>query len=280
MANELAKTAIAGHQLPDFLKGKTAQHRMGNLDNSDLIIPRVKILQAIDPLVTEFDNAKAGNFWHTLRQENLGPSILGIPITTRKSFLLWAPRGDERGILARSMDGIHWDPPNAEFTVKPKDSPHPITWRTAPTVAESGLAEFGSSIPGDPGSKPAAALNYETLWHLPEHDTNVLIINTRSAVSVYKHLYSAIFDRKLDSFYQVFTITTSLEKSANGPYFNYKYLSAGFVQDPVLGKNMEDLHAQMKEAKFRADDEEADTPAASGAPERRRETAADKKSKY
>jgi hypothetical protein len=160
MAQEVANT---NSQVPDHLRDfKKAS--IGNVDSSDRIIPRIKLIQAISPELQEFPEAKAGQFWHTTAQQNLGPSLKAIPIIIRKSYVLWAPRSDDRGILARAMDGIHWDPADAEFTVKPKGSSQSITYRTRKTVAESKLDQFGSSIPGDANSPPAASLTYNMMW--------------------------------------------------------------------------------------------------------------------
>src|SRR6187399_638615 len=158
MANEVATRE---EQLPDYLKEMVGkQERLGNLDETDRIVPRLLLLQALSPEVTAYENAKAGSFWHNTRRENLGAIVKGVFITVRKSIILWAPRGDDRLMLARSNDCIHRDNPNMEFQVKPKGASKPIVWNTRGNVRESGLLEFGSSIPGDSRSNPAASLTY------------------------------------------------------------------------------------------------------------------------
>jgi hypothetical protein len=198
MSNNVAKTdaGIPAH-LAQYQKSK-----IGNVDSTDRIIPRVKLMQAISPELVDFPEAKAGQFWHTIAQQNMGPTIRAVPIIIRKSFVLWAPRNDDRGILARAMDGIHWDPADAEFTVKPKGSPNPVTYRTKGTVAESGLDKFGTSIPGDANSPPAASLTYNMMWHLvdfPELSPSI-IINTRSSVKPMQQLLSRIDSKPVPHF--------------------------------------------------------------------------------
>lgn len=260
--------AVAGQSaLPDFLKG-VEKVKLGNVDHSDLIVPRIKLLQAISPEVEEFEEAKAGGFWHTLGMENLGDTVTIVPILVRKRYALWAPRGDERGILARSDDAIHWDPPNAEFEIKLKGVAKKIVWATKPTVAESGLAEFGSSNPEDENSQPAAALTYEILAFLPDYPdmSPVLILNTRSSVKKAKQLISSLEMRNVPHYAQQIKMSVVKENGTEGPYNNYKYAGNGFVDEDTY-KITKELYDRWSETDFRANDEAdeaSDAPAAGG----------------
>ena len=210
-----------------------AKSKIGNVDSTDLVIPRVKLLQAISPELQDYPEAKTGNFWHSIACQNMGPTIRAIPIVIRKSYVLWAPRNDDRGILARAMDGIHWDPPDAEFSVKPKGSPNSVTYRTKKTVAESRLDQFGTSIPGDAQSPPAASLTYNMLWYFPDFDelSPSVIINTRSSVKPMQQLLSRIDAKPVAHYAQVYEISSVQQKGAEGPYFNFAYASAGFANE-------------------------------------------------
>lgn len=227
MAQDIANTNAG---VPDYLRDFTKREKIGNLDESDRIVPRVQLLQAISPEVTEYENAKAGHFWHNIAAENLGPKLLAVPIIMRKSIVLWSPRGDERGILARSMDCVHWDNPNMEFTVKPKNSPKPVTWKTMANVAESGLDKFGSSVPEDKNSTPAASLTYSTLWFLTEfpHYSPAVLINTRSSLKPTQQFYNRIELRPVAHYAQMWEIGIFQDKGAEGPFFNYTYKAAGY----------------------------------------------------
>ena len=257
MANEVTTKNEA---VPDYVKNMSSKPKIGNLDESDRIVPRVQLLQAISPEVTQYENAKPGNFWHNLAGELLGPKLLAVPIVVRKSYILWAPRSEERGILARSMDCIHWDQPNAEFTVKPKGSPHPVTYKTKGTVEESGLAKFGSSIPGDPNSPPAASLTYNTLWYLVEHPhlSPVVLINTRSSIKPTQQLYNRIDLRPGDHYTQQWEIGVTQEKGQEGPYFNYSYKAAGYPPQEIA-EYCKSMYERYQQLDWRATDEhEAD----------------------
>lgn len=258
MTKDTKATAVAvvedKDKLPAHLtSGKTS--RLGNVDSSDLILPRIKLLQAISPEVEEFEKAKAGEFWHSIAGVSLGKELRMIPVVIRKSYVLWSPRNDQRGVLARSNDGIHWDRVE-EFRVKPKGSPKEVVWRTEHTVKESGLDQFGSSIPGDANSPPAASLTYNILVYLPDFPdlSPAVLLNTRSAVKKAKMLISKIEMRPVDHFGQEFTVTPIQEQGAEGPYWNYAYTGNGYASagDYETAKMM---YEKFSSADFKANDE-------------------------
>jgi hypothetical protein len=256
----MGDVAKARNDVPAHLQGY-AKAKIGNVDSTDRIIPRIKLMQAISPELQDFEEAKAGQFWHTIAQQNLGPTIKAIPILIQKSYVLWAPRNDDRGILARAMDGVHWDPADAEFRVKPKGSPTEVTYRTAKTVAESGLAEFGTSIPGDNNSAPAASLTYNMMWYLPDYPelSPSIIINTRSSIKPMQQLLSKIDSKPVPHFCQVYDIGSIQQKGAEGPYFNFIYTGSGFA-DEHNAKLCSDLFEQFSKGGWVANDESQDEP--------------------
>jgi hypothetical protein len=255
--NEITKTQS---NVPAHLQ-QYAKAKIGNIDSTDRIIPRVKLIQAISPELMDFPEAKAGQFWHTVAQENLGPTIKAIPIIIRKSYVLWAPRNDDRGILARAMDGVHWDPADAEFRVKPKGSPTEVVYNTKKTVAESRLDQFGTSIPGDSNSPPAASLTYNMMWYLVDFPnlSPSIIINTRSSIKPMQQLLSRIDSKPVAHYLQVYDIGTVQQKGAEGPYFNFSYTGAGFA-DEEQATICSGMFEQFNQGGWTANDESPDEP--------------------
>jgi hypothetical protein len=244
---------------PAFLRD-TGKQKLGNIDSTDLIIPRIKLLQAISPELETHEHAKAGRFWHTLAEETMtgpdGENLPFIPIMIRKSYVLWAPRNDDRMVLARAVDGVHWD--NKEvFKVKPKGAAGEVTWDTTKgTVAASGLDQFGTSIPGDPQSAPAASLTYEILAYFPDHPelSPSVILNTRSAVKKAKTLISKIEMRPVAHFGQIFNMSATKEAGAEGPYFGYAYTANGYVQSEDEFRRLHRLYEHFSQGAWRAND--------------------------
>lgn len=262
--NDLTKTNDSA--LPAYLQGgKTT--KLGNVDQNDLIIPRIKLLQSVSPEVEAYDSAKTGLFWHTLAEQPLGSSVNIIPIFMKKEIVLWAPRGDDRGILARSSDCINWDDgfENLTFEVKLKGIKEAVKYETKGNVAESRLMEFGQ-INGDPDSRPAAALTYRFMFLCPDFADlgPAIIINTRSSVRAAKQLISKIELRPVDHFAQLYTMETTDEVGDEGPYKGYKYSSAGFASEEMYNKAKE-LYVRFKDLDWKPNEEADDLAAGASA---------------
>jgi len=264
MANELTQPRTS--QLPDYLRDKMKTEKLGNIDKSDVVIPRIKLLQGTSPECEQYETAKSGQFWHAILNEPLGKELIGIPIVLRKTQVLWAPRNDDRGILARSRDAIHWEPPQGSFQVQFKGNPKIYTWRLAPTVAESGLDKFGSSRDDDPKSPPAASLTYELLWYFPERPDlgPSIILNSRGSVGTCQRLISMIEAKPVDHFYQLYAIQSVPDKGPSGePFSNYRYVSLGYAGESD-GEIASGMFKQYKDIAFRASDERDESGPPSG----------------
>lgn len=227
---ELAVPSASAVAMPDFMKGKAVAHLEG-VDASDMILPRMKLLQGISKEVEAFDNAKAGNFWHNVLNESLGTEIDFIVVAFKKKYLLMAPISDPRGVLARAEDGVNWSPPQGTFEVKLKGVKEPQVWKLAPTVRESGLAEFGSSVKDDPDSKPAAVLIYEFLVYLPDFPqySPIVMSLARSQAKRGKDLISKIRFRNAPLAGMRFTAVVTDEVGDEGPYKNIAFQNAGWA---------------------------------------------------
>ena len=156
---------------------------------------------------------------------------------------------------------------NAEFTVKPKGSAQSVTYRTANTVAESKLDQFGTSIPGDPNSAPAASLTYQMMWYLVDYPelSPSIIINTRSSVKPMQQLLSRIDSKPVAHYAQIYDISSVQQKGAEGPYFNFAYTGAGFA-DVDQAELCSAMFNQFNTGSWVASDESEEEPASGGAP--------------
>lgn len=228
--------------LPTFMQGGK-KSSIGNIDASDLIIPRLKLIQKISPETETYNEAVPGEFWHTIAEQSLGSELRIVPILCNKSVILWAPRGDERRILARSNDCIHWNTGgNESFDVKPKNATKQ-TWDTKGSVAESGLTEFGSSIDGDSNSTPAASLTYNLMLYLIDRPdiSPIMVINTRSSIKPGKDFLTKINMRDGKHYGQIFTMSAFLDGDSDEQFYNYRYSANGYVQDEELYKRLGEM---------------------------------------
>jgi hypothetical protein len=234
--------------VPDYLQGSAGGSQLQGIDNSDIALPSIRLLQATSEAVTMFDVARAGIFWHTGFDMPLGSDLDFIICANRKKYMLMAPPNDPRKVLARSDDGIHWVPPNGVFEVRLKNVKKPVVWETKPTVAASGLAEYGTFNPEDPDSPPAAVLMYEHLVILPEFAElgPAFFTFARSQIrKVRRELYPKValhgnHGRPMQALR--FRASVVEDKGPEGPFFNVTFSSAGWAT-----KQQFDLACSMQE---------------------------------
>lgn len=240
MANEVANVSSDDSQLPAYLQTGNKVVNNDNFDSSDVVIPRIKLLQGISPEVEQFNDAKSGNYWHTGLDMNLGAEMRFIVADRRKKYLLQAPIQDGQGLLARSDDARRWDRLGS-WQVKIKGQKNPVTWEIKDLdVEKSGMTSWGTSIPGDEDSPPAATLFYDYLVFLPDHlELGPAVISlARSQIKKAKKGLNdkismhATNGRPMQAL--IFQAGV-VEETADGQSFkNWSFRSAGFVQDESL----------------------------------------------
>jgi hypothetical protein len=168
-ASENAITPI--DQLPDYLKGNEASGGLENLDGSDYVVPRVKLLQSNSPEILKFAGvAIPGCYWHTGANVNLGKEINVIITYANKRVVLWSARNNNNAtMLAFSADGKTWAMGgNSTFEIENKRRAK-VKVSTGKDVVSSKLTEWGSSDPSDSKSAPAATQIYEYVIDLVDN---------------------------------------------------------------------------------------------------------------
>jgi len=220
---------MAKTQLPASMRKYAG---LGGLDVGDVEISRLKLLQAESSEITEFSNAKQGEFWHSLIADRIGSTVRICPIYIDWRFILWRPREAGGGILARADDGKHWAPADTEFTFMLK-SGHEVKWRTARTVAASRLDKRGSYDPSDPDSPPAAARMYSIVCSFPDRRDlpPAVIILQRAATPAATKLISALKVLRAPSFGVILEMASFKDKSQSGEFYNYSFEVFGPVED-------------------------------------------------
>jgi hypothetical protein len=248
-ANLPATTEPDFTNVPAHLRGmQTASE--SNMRQQDQIIPRIKLLQALSPEIEQYrDTARPGLFWHNVMNEPIGEdggrTLDFICFRSRFFYLLFAPRNDPRVVLARANDGIHWVPASGSFEVKLKGAPNKITYKMAPTVEASGLAEFGSA----------------NQMHLGP----VILSLARSQIKKGKLINTAHKQLGVAMTGLRFRDESIQEQGEEGPYFNHQFKRAGWAS-PEETAFAEQFAQQFKKADYRAAGEEDYREEASAGP--------------
>lgn len=245
----MAKTDVATKpidpNLPAYLQGSNYAPQQDNFDSTDVVIPRVKLLQATSAEITAFDNAKSGEFWHTGADLALGDQMDFVVISRKKKYLLVAPMDDGQGVLARAEDAKTWDR-LGKWTIK-IDKKNTVDWEIKDLdVEKSGLAKWGSFDVDDENSPPAATLFYEYLVLLPDHlDLGPAVLSlARTAITpAKKGLNDKIAMHKAAGRPMqavCFRARTTAEKNNAGQdYRNFQFMGNGFVAEDVFKKALD-----------------------------------------
>ena len=274
MANEVSNPRSTN--ISEFLRKESTGASFGNIDASDLKPPQLKLLAGQSPEVLDgVPGAVPGNFWITILNQNLGPSVVGSPILLRKTYQVWAPKApgsDQKGPLATASDGINWDVPNLSFDVKFLGNPRTYTWKLGRTVSETGAHKFGSSQDDDKSSKPIATLTYDVLWlvDLPNGQKQLCVFKSaRTGVKPTQTFISTVKAMGLDQFYQRYRIVVQRKTGPTGDfYFAYDYQFVGEVESVAEAKSLRALYDQYAKSGFVVDagDETVEAPVTKSAP--------------
>lgn len=219
---------MAKTELPGFVR-KYGGH--GGLGLGEGEIPRLKLLQAQSPELVKFSNAREGEFWHSLVDDRIGSTVRICPIYIDWRFILWRPRAAGGGILARADDGKHWTPADTEFAVK-LESGHEVKWRTAGTVAASGLNKRGSYDPSDPKSPAAATRMYSIVCSFPDRRDwpPAVVILQRAAIKAATQLIGKLKVLRAPSFGVIVEMAATQGKSPSGDFYKYAFEVVGPVE--------------------------------------------------
>lgn len=236
----LKSTEVAVHKPEDFV-------RHGNIGIQDMEIPVLKLLQGLSPEVKAHHHLRAGNWYHTILERDLGPVIPAVIVEmVHRSVDLWTPkdvRGVESKLLARAADGEHWDRPGQRFDVQLANG-KTVEWATGPSVSASGLLNWGSSDPSNTNSTgvpPAATLVYTLILRVIEPDgisAPCVYTPSKMARKAVMRLNSRIDMRMGNTppLKQLFQLSC-VEKSGRMPgvsWFEPEFTSAGELKDAEL----------------------------------------------
>ena len=93
MTKEVVKTQ---EQMPAYLNAGTVRGTE-NVTQSDLIIPRLELVQSLSPCRKKSDpayieGADEGMLYNNVTRELYGPSVKLVPVSYRKEYLIWKDR--------------------------------------------------------------------------------------------------------------------------------------------------------------------------------------------
>lgn len=256
------KTAVATQSsVPSYLTDYKGPVGDETIDSGDVTIPRLKIGQAIMDEVKSgalregdvYINVTGQVVWSPAEDEK-APLPFSI-VAHSKEYILWAPRQDGGGILARARPvrgedkatRFKWDRPNQEFKVKVGSGTSKIetVWKTKEFIDEKeiggdgkplpGLGDWGSEISGNLESGIAATAHHNYVVLLPTLSNLVAAISlSRSSNKVAKNLNAMI--KMGDARYPLptrkFSLVTFTDQNQTGDKFkNWSFKMGGYMTE-------------------------------------------------
>ena len=113
----MSKNQVAAVQtaMPAFLQGKTSSRGQENVTSSDLIIPRLEIVQSLSPCRKKTDpayieGAEEGLLYNNVTRELYGAAAMLVPVFYKKEWLVWKDRlkgGGFRGAFSSELEAKH-----------------------------------------------------------------------------------------------------------------------------------------------------------------------------
>lgn len=252
---QVPNTALALDDDLDF-SNYTGTTGAEGIDDKDITIPRLKIGQAISEEV-KAGHVREGSLFLNIDARPLwSPGEPPIPIhiiATMKDYVLWRDRMDQDGgVMARATPvresgrtRYKWDNPNQRFETKLKGVVKAV-WETKTYTVEvdlrrgqepddpeleDTLASWGTSIPDDPDSPPAATANHTYLVMFPTLGNAIALMTlSRTGVGIARKLNAMIRSGTSDGVplpMLRFTLSTFVDSSGAQPFMNWAIKADG-----------------------------------------------------
>lgn len=237
----VAKVDEGKSNVPAFLANYKGPTGTEGIESEDITIPRIKVGQSMSEEVKSGDVAEGALFLNVSGDvlAEPGEKLPFVLLARSKEYILWNPREDGGGILARAKpvdtpQGTRyaWDKPNQTFDVKVGGKVK-VKWKTKTYIDEDGLGDWGSEIPDDKESGIAATAHHNFVVALPTKDGLVAALSlSRSGAKKAKDFNALLkLGGRVPVFARKFTLATVDENNDKGDFKNFVVKPDGFVSE-------------------------------------------------
>jgi hypothetical protein len=241
--------------------GPADMSAFGTISKSDVIMPRLKLLQGMSPEVKSDPRAAIqGEFWHTGLGECIGDNLSIIPVLKQDTtWDLWDDRDGAGGLLAQADEEGRWlnGAENKELVIGRRKV------FTDANMYKSGLNQFGSSDPNNPRSKPLLAETYRIILWLVDYPeaSPVMFIASRMLGVRVKELLTRMQYRNGSGtpFYrQVFEMRSNLDRYKSNEYFTPHFSPLPPLEDDELAQRIKAANAALQGRRIKVEDDAAE----------------------
>jgi hypothetical protein len=214
---------VIGDKVPAHIKQDTARGTE-NLTASDLVIPRLEIVQALSPALSKNDpgfikGAVAGMLNNSVTRELYGDSVLVVPVWYAVQYLVWRDRKKGRG-------------EGGFFGAYP-------TQREAQERADSEGGTKANIIVNDTPTHLCLLLNDKK-----GTTEEIMISMPRTKAKISRQWNSAVLLGGGDRFSRAYRISTMFVKNTKGEFYNVAVQQAGFPTKEVY-ERAENLYGKV-----------------------------------
>jgi hypothetical protein len=233
----------------------------GSISTSDVIMPRLKLLQGMSPEVkTDPRQFIQGEFFHSGMGECIGDVLNVVPVMKQDTtWDLWGDRDSNDGLLAQADENGRWLPgyENREFVINRRKV------YTRENMYKSGLNAFGSSDPNNPRSKPMLAETYRVIFWLLDYNeaSPVMFIASRMLGLRVKELLTRMTYRGgagVPYYKQIFEMRSNLDRYKSNEYFTPHFTPNGELNDEELADRIKATNNALQGRKVKVEDEGGD----------------------
>lgn len=210
---------------------KIAGKGFENLEREDILLPRLKLLQAMSPEVTENDE-KPGTFFLNLSNKNLGEKVIITPVIHYRSRIKWNPKDDGGGIDCSSPDAK-----------TPKEAKY------APLCSACSHKDWDNTEAKKKDQQPKCTMFENFVILIGDSNEPVIMPMAKTQAKIAKKFYSMAALKGGDMFDFSYQMTITKEKAPTGEvYFNFVISDIGKKTTPERRTTCDQLWATLSKA--------------------------------
>lgn len=215
---------VFAQEAPSYIKQGPARGSE-EVKSSDIVLPRLEIVQALSPIKEVNEDAKEGYLFNSVTQEVLGDTVYFVPVYYRMEYLVWKDQDQGGGFFGSFTNQKDAEDRKAQAV---SDGENPDYIEIIDTPVQYGL-RIGTNGDVD----------------------QIVISMAKTKAKVSRKWNAMIQIAGGDRFSRVYKITTFRDENKKGQkFYNYVVQPAGYAPEPVY-KEAEKMYGVLKTMDFR-----------------------------
>jgi hypothetical protein len=215
---------VFADEVPDYIK-QGGNRGSEEVKSTDMILPRLEIVQALSPIKDDNEDAKEGYLFNSVTQEVIGDLAYFVPVYFRLEYLIWKSQEEGGGFFGSFNSKEEADARRLEV-IEGGEEPENIEIVDTPV-------QYGLRITPDGVCE------------------QIVISMAKTKAKVSRKWNAMIQIAGGDRFSRVYKLTTFKDENKKGQkFFNYIVQPAGFTPERVY-REAERLYEVLKTQDFR-----------------------------